>query len=175
MGDFKFSVIEEYGVLSADKYPIEFNLVKWNDQEPKYDIRRWSEDGKRAFKGISLDAKELERFAEVLESALEDNIVDNCVFKGEIGKLTCKILMDFGAVSNGTSMQKRFTFCDWGYGGKYDLRAWTEDYKRCGKGISLKKDEAVKLLELSKNVIKPLKKYNINVDSDIDLDSELLI
>lgn len=33
---------------------------------------------------------------------------------------------------------------------KYDIRDWNEDHSKIGKGITLTKDEAVKLIELLK-------------------------
>lgn len=35
---------------------------------------------------------------------------------------------------------------------KYDLRNWSENHERIGKGITLSKDEVIKLKELLENV-----------------------
>ncbi|MCL2145838.1 MAG: PC4/YdbC family ssDNA-binding protein [Methanomassiliicoccaceae archaeon] len=41
--------------------------MKWNDRDPKYDIREWSPDGEKMGKGITLSDEEMA----VLKSALE--------------------------------------------------------------------------------------------------------
>ena len=33
--------------------------MRWNDREPKYDLRDWSADRKRRGKGVTLSAEEL--------------------------------------------------------------------------------------------------------------------
>ena len=34
-------------------YHLELNLVKWGENEPKYDLRRWNEDRSRMTKGAT--------------------------------------------------------------------------------------------------------------------------
>ena len=38
---------------------LELNLVKWGDNEPKYDLRRWNEDRSKMTKGVTLSKEEL--------------------------------------------------------------------------------------------------------------------
>jgi hypothetical protein len=61
MTDIKYEIIEKVGVLStsASGWTKELNLVSWNEREPKYDLRSWSEDRSRRGKGITLSAEEL--------------------------------------------------------------------------------------------------------------------
>ena len=64
MGDIKFEIKEEIGVLSenARGWRKELNLVSWNGGAPKYDIRDWAPGHERMGKGITLtkdEAKEL--------------------------------------------------------------------------------------------------------------------
>lgn len=40
-------------------YHLELNLVKWGENEPKYDLRRWNEDRSRMTKGATLSKEEL--------------------------------------------------------------------------------------------------------------------
>lgn len=40
-------------------YHLELNLVKWGDNEPKYDLRRWNEDRSKMTKGVTLSKEEL--------------------------------------------------------------------------------------------------------------------
>ena len=41
------------------KYHKELNLMKWGDNEPKYDLRGWSKDRSEMTKGITLTKEEL--------------------------------------------------------------------------------------------------------------------
>lgn len=40
-------------------YHLELNLVKWGENEPKYDLRRWNDDRSKMTKGIALTKEEL--------------------------------------------------------------------------------------------------------------------
>jgi len=68
MTDIKFELIEKIGVLStsASGWTKELNLVSWNEQEPKYDLRDWSPDRQRRGKGVTLSKEELARLKELL-------------------------------------------------------------------------------------------------------------
>mgnify|MGYP003306843986 CR=1 FL=1 len=59
--DFKFSIVENIGVLSeaANGWKTELNLVRWGDNEPTYDIRSWSPDHTKCGKGKTFTAEEL--------------------------------------------------------------------------------------------------------------------
>jgi hypothetical protein len=56
-------IVQSLCVLSArnDEWSLEFNLVKWNDNKPKYDIRPWNNDHTRCGKGITLSEDELKK------------------------------------------------------------------------------------------------------------------
>ena len=53
----------------------EVNLVSWNDAEPKFDIRSWSEDHSRMGKGITLSDEEVSVLLEVLKKSSISPIV----------------------------------------------------------------------------------------------------
>ena len=44
----------------------QLNMVSWNGNPPKYDIRDWSPDGSRMAKGISLTEEELKTLKDIL-------------------------------------------------------------------------------------------------------------
>lgn len=73
MPEIKFEIVEEIGVLSeTDKgWKKELNLVSWNDREPKYDVRDWSEDHARMSKGITLTEDEVLKLKELLDKNLK--------------------------------------------------------------------------------------------------------
>jgi hypothetical protein len=70
MTDIKFELIEKIGVLStsASGWTKELNLVSWNEQEPKYDLREWSPDRQRRGKGVTLTKEELRALKELLDN-----------------------------------------------------------------------------------------------------------
>lgn len=68
MADIKFEIKETIGILSESTkgWKKEFNLVSWNDKDPKYDIREWSPDHAKMGKGITLTKGELEKLRDIL-------------------------------------------------------------------------------------------------------------
>lgn len=73
MSSFKFEVVEQIGVLSenAKGWRKEFNLVSWNERDPKYDIREWSQDHSRMSKGITMTEDEAKVLYEILKDEFE--------------------------------------------------------------------------------------------------------
>lgn len=70
MNEIKYEVIEQLGVLSKSEkgWKKELNLVSWNDREPKYDLRDWSENHEKMGKGITLNKGEFEKLKEILKN-----------------------------------------------------------------------------------------------------------
>jgi len=67
----KFEILENLGIISQDKdIAMELNLVRWSGSEPKFDIRRWHNDGKEKtpYKGVCLLPEELAALREILNS-----------------------------------------------------------------------------------------------------------
>ena len=63
---FEFKIIKELGSLSErGEYTIEVNLISWNGDAPKLDIRKWRPSGKPG-KGIALSDEEKEKLKEIL-------------------------------------------------------------------------------------------------------------
>lgn len=64
----KFEIVEHIAVLSESKsgWTTELNKVKWNDRDPKFDIRPWDPEHKRMGKGITLTNEELAKLKEAL-------------------------------------------------------------------------------------------------------------
>ena len=62
MAELKYEITQEIAILSETTrgWSKEFNLVSWNDREPKFDIREWSPDHARMGKGITLTEEEME-------------------------------------------------------------------------------------------------------------------
>jgi hypothetical protein len=68
MSEIKFEMIQKIGVLSktASGWEKQLNLMRWNDRDPKYDIREWAPDGEKMGKGVTLSKEELVALKELL-------------------------------------------------------------------------------------------------------------
>ena len=73
MADIKFEIVEEIGVLTTGKsgWNKELNFVKWNEYEPKFDIREWSPDHQKMGKGITLSVDEMKELKKLLNNILD--------------------------------------------------------------------------------------------------------
>ncbi len=73
MSEIKFEIVKEIGVLSETSkgWKTELNLVSWNDREPKYDLRTWSENHEKIGKGITLSKDEMAKLKELLNDIEE--------------------------------------------------------------------------------------------------------
>ena len=73
MADFKYEIINEIGIISESKkgWKKEVNRISWSGNEPKYDIRDWSENHERMGKGINLTEEELRTLYSILKEEIE--------------------------------------------------------------------------------------------------------
>lgn len=69
---FKFEIIQNIAVLSTEKsgWTKEINLVSYNGEPPKYDIRTWDPNHEKMGKGITLTKEELTQLESVLKELL---------------------------------------------------------------------------------------------------------
>lgn len=61
----KLCVLEERNA----GWNLEFNIVSWNGESPKYDIRPWNEDHSKCGKGITLTEENLKALVQYCEEA----------------------------------------------------------------------------------------------------------
>ena len=75
MVEFKYEVIKKIGVLSESSsgWQKQLNLVSWNGNAPKLDIRSWSPDGEKMDKGVTFTAEEAEILKVLLNEMEDDN------------------------------------------------------------------------------------------------------
>ena len=66
--EFSYEIVEEIGVLSQNSrgWQKELNLVSWNGNPPKFDLRDWAPDHEKMGKGITLAREELKSLRELL-------------------------------------------------------------------------------------------------------------
>ena len=76
MPDIKYEIVEKIAVLSTTEkgWSKELNLISWNEREPKYDIRDWSENHEKMGKGITLSEDEAKRLRNILNNNLKVGI-----------------------------------------------------------------------------------------------------
>lgn len=73
--EFSYEIKEHIGVLktSAAGWTKEFNIVSWNKNPEKYDLREWSDDHTKMSRGITLTTSEAKDLFEWLsERDFED-------------------------------------------------------------------------------------------------------
>ena len=68
--EFSYEIVEEIGVLSQNskKKKKELNLVSWNGNPPKFDLRDWAPDHEKMGKGVTLSNDEFEALKKLLLS-----------------------------------------------------------------------------------------------------------
>ena len=64
-----FEITKRYGVISVSEkgWSKELNLIAWNGNNPRLDIRDWSPDHKYMSKGVTLDYKQARTLKRLLE------------------------------------------------------------------------------------------------------------
>lgn len=78
MADITFEIVKELGVISETSkgWTRELNLVSWNDNEPKFDIRDWSPDHTRMSKGVTFTEEEMEKLVELFQTRNEEDTME---------------------------------------------------------------------------------------------------
>jgi hypothetical protein len=66
--EFKFEILAELGVISESNkgWRKELNVVSFNGNAPKYDLREWDPNHEKMGKGITLTETELEALKKIL-------------------------------------------------------------------------------------------------------------
>lgn len=73
MAEFTVEIMEHISVLGKkpNGYTKEVNVVAWNGNSPKVDIREWNEDHSRPTRGITLTEDEAKALYEALKGRYE--------------------------------------------------------------------------------------------------------
>ena len=68
MSKINYEITKKIGVLStsAKGWTKELNLISWNGNAPKYDLRTWSPEHEKMGKGITLTEEEVLALKELL-------------------------------------------------------------------------------------------------------------
>lgn len=72
MAEVKYEILEQLGIISVGEksWKKELNIISWNEREPKYDLREWSEGHDKMGKGVTFTKDELENLKELLNKIL---------------------------------------------------------------------------------------------------------
>lgn len=70
-----FEIKQHIGVISNQEsgWSKELNVVSWNNQNPKFDIRDWNDNHDRMGRGITLQESEMNRMVEMYMDYAKDN------------------------------------------------------------------------------------------------------
>lgn len=129
----------------TNKSSFELGVVKWNGVE-KYDLRRWSEDGRIAYKGITVNSEELYEISKILQKALNEKKNKEPIIRSKIDNYDVSIFNDFGNFNNKKRTGK-VTYTSWRENDpKYDIRGWNDDYTHCSRGVALTEEECRQLI-----------------------------
>ena len=68
MAELRFEIKKTLGCISDEKggWAKELNLVSWNGNDPKYDLRSWDDSHEKMGKGITLTKEELGALKKIL-------------------------------------------------------------------------------------------------------------
>lgn len=74
MKEIQYEIVKEIAVLSQSDsgYTKEINLISWNGNDPKYDIRSFSPDREKCGKGITLTEQEVKNLLATLQTELKN-------------------------------------------------------------------------------------------------------
>lgn len=73
MNQINYEIKEHIGIISENKngWRKELNLVSWNDNDPKYDIRDWNPTHDKMSRGITLTEEEAYELSIILSGEFE--------------------------------------------------------------------------------------------------------
>ena len=68
--EFSYEILEEIGVLSENTkgWRKELNLVSWNGNPAKFDLRDWAPNHEKMGKGVTLSNEEFENLKKLIQT-----------------------------------------------------------------------------------------------------------
>lgn len=70
MTNFKYEIKEKVGIISENSkgWSKQLNLISYNDNTPKYDLRDWAPENEKMGKGTTLTKEELKTLRDLLNN-----------------------------------------------------------------------------------------------------------
>ena len=86
--EFAFSIKEHIGVIAkySTGWKKELNLVEWNGNNAKFDIRDWDPDHEHMSRGITLKKEEVKELAGLIFKFFANNKAEDSTADKEIGR-----------------------------------------------------------------------------------------
>lgn len=163
MTEINYKIVREIKTISKfTKKSLKLSLVSWNDNHPKYDLRKWSSDGDTPYKGVTLTEKELLNVYNILVSSIKMEKSTTIKYNITLGKANALIYDVLGEYKESKSMPGVVTYLSWGSANKYDIRPWNKDFSKCGKGVSMNEVECQILIRAIENEL------NLNNNEEFD-------
>lgn len=169
MVSVSFEKVKTLTILSStNKSTFELALVKWGNNDLKYDLRKWGNDGNTPYKGITFDKNELEKVYRIL-SRLPDLDENLSIYKKvKVGSIDATIYSILGEFKSNSKMKGYVTFMSWGGSPKLDIRCWNKDFSICSKGVTLSEKEKNILISCLNNEFKDRNEDILFDTSNID-------
>ncbi len=75
----KYEIIDKIGVISekSSGWKKELNVISWNDNKPKYDIREWDDEHSKMGKGVTFSRDELYELYLIMKDIFEEKKKDD--------------------------------------------------------------------------------------------------
>lgn len=72
--EIRFEIVKPLGIIceTGSGWTKEVNMVSWNGNNPKVDIREWSPDHTRMSKGLTLTEEEAEQVCMILHNYMRE-------------------------------------------------------------------------------------------------------
>lgn len=137
-------------IATYSKKTYELCLVKWNNGSIKYDLRKWGDDGKTPYRGITFTETELRNVYQLLKD-YKFTQLDQYEKKYQKGDVVAYIYEVLGEFKSSGKMKGYVTYTGWSGSPKIDIRHWTDDFTTCSKGITLSKSEMKNLITYLKS------------------------
>jgi hypothetical protein len=76
MSEFNFEIIKHIGVIGEGTkgWKKEVNIVKWNNRNPKMDIRDWDQNNVKMGRGVTLNKEEVSELKNLLNDIDLDDL-----------------------------------------------------------------------------------------------------
>ena len=69
---FEYEIVKTLGVITErNDRVLEANIVSWNRNTPKIDIRWWENDHEKMYKGVAMTDEEAETLYKILKARYE--------------------------------------------------------------------------------------------------------
>lgn len=157
--DITFEIYSQLGNIAehADGWTKELNLISWNDENARFDIRDWSPDHERMGRGLKFTEAEMDDLCTAYMDwknqggSLSESVSRRPAASIDQGNVEVVVHNVIGKIRmcNPSGWYMKLTVASWNGGqARFDVRGWSPDYSRMTRGIRLREEEMQKLCDL---------------------------